>query len=199
MKYKEDDLRNNLDFSRYSDDEIYLNLKKYSQQLKGGEDISWQPGMEKEVVCQGDVLTELDFFTNKLELKKSTGMVFSHTCDIALENSQRFPVNMVYGRIISFEKFVNYLKEKGKYNEDAMNSIKRQENKLILFLPKSLKLKEDSIVLLDRVNSVNNIAYKREDLSVKRLYSLNQLGRWILLMKLRFLYTRLNEADLNRA
>ena len=183
----------------------YLSEENYNILLK--ELDSFPDNMDKRmytnslsnnVVYQGDGYESFPFVNLMhldYECKYRNGMVFSNTCDLAVENRRLYSSSIVYAPILDLNKYVEQLKSK-KIPEDRIlnhiNDIRRQKVSSALFLPSNSKI-ADSIVFFDRMMSIDNSFLSREKLNHKRLFSLSDYGFYLLLFKLSVHFSRIQE------
>lgn len=155
-------------------------------------------GKDERIIYQGDAIDDL-IVVNLPDEKRADRpcLVLSNTCDIDLQNRNKFPANVVYSPIIQLRRYAQILVEEGVYSEqsirDHLNSIRHQMITQIFYLPAGQFLAEESIVFFDRLISCDNNYIKREDLSRLRLFSLSQFGHYLLLFKLSIHFTRIQE------
>jgi hypothetical protein len=155
-------------------------------------------GKEAELLYQGDGVKDLPV-VNLPDPNRSLAscLVISNTCDIDLQNRNKFPANVVYSPIISLKNYSRILLEEGVYTQQAvadhLNSIRHQQITQIFYLPAGQYLPEESIVFFDRLVSCSNGHINRQQLAELRLFSLSQLGHYVLLFKLSIHFTRIAE------
>jgi hypothetical protein len=153
---------------------------------------------DENVILQGDGIGELLVINLPApDVRAVPAMVLSNTCDADLSNKRAFPTALCYAPIFSLDKYLAGLRERKVKSEDYIvgheKDIRRQALTQIFFLPKSGGLKGDSIVFLDRINSCQNRAVDRTNLSQNRLFSLSNYGHWLLLLKVAIHFSRLTD------
>lgn len=134
------------------------------------------------------------------EVKPLPSMVLSNTCDIYSGNERLFTPRIVYAPIFNLGKYrlkitEEYKDEKDqeKHTEDFINSIKKQLNTSIFYLPKGAGLKNDSIVFLDRLNNYPSYDMTADDIKQRKLFTLSDYGFYLFLIKLSIHFTRVRE------
>lgn len=150
------------------------------------------------VIFQGDGYDSLPFVNlMKIEdgCKYRSGIVLSNTCDMAPENRRLYSSSIIYAPIMDLQKYVENLQMKNIREDVIINHVKdirKQAITSMLFLPANSKM-PDSIVFLNRITSVDNSYFSREELNKKRLFSLSDYGFYMLLFKLSVHFSRIQE------
>lgn len=96
---------------------------------------------------------------------------------------------------MDLQKYVENLQMKNIREDVIINHVKdirKQAITSMLFLPANSKM-PDSIVFLNRITSVDNSYFSREELNKKRLFSLSDYGFYMLLFKLSVHFSRIQE------
>lgn len=137
------------------------------------------------------------------EVREARVLLLSNTCDMALENTRLNPCRIMYAPILNLEKYIEMLHAKG-VDEKRINShvtdIKNQQISQIFYLPTSVLGNErnsigghDSIVLFDRTMSIALTQRNVESMIGSRVFTLSNYGFYVLLLKLSYHFTRIQE------
>ncbi len=150
-----------------------------------------------DVIFQGDGIRGLLVINlPDTTVHKMPVIILSNSCDIALDNKRYLKPNLIYAPIIKLTKYENLLKEKGVGPEilrQHLFSIRNQQITQMFYLPQGSMLEEESIVLLDKINSCDSSIVEREKLKDMRLFSLSDYGFYLFLFKLSVHFTRVRE------
>jgi hypothetical protein len=154
---------------------------------------------DEKLIFQGDGLDKMKFvFFPDNNICETKAVVFSNTCDLYQENSRPFPSKITYAPIVRLTDYIEACKEdgyEGKRLDDHIEKIKQQRYTQILFLPEHPNgINQDCIVFLDRINHCDNDSVSRDELEKKRLFTLNNFGLYLFLLKLSIHFTRIREA-----
>lgn len=125
-------------------------------------------------------------------------MVISNSCDIDINNKRYFESFMLYAPLFSLNKYKDSLINSGlkKDNVDNhINDIKKHKITQIFYLPSSAysNLTEDAFIFFDRITNISNNEIPRDNLKKIKIFSLNQSGFYIFLLKLSIHFTRMQE------
>jgi hypothetical protein len=151
-------------------------------------------------IFQGDGLASLWVADLPNErIGRTRVMVLSNTCDIAPDNRRLLGPRMLYCPVISFPKYENLLRTAGSlprgFNADGhLAAIRKQHNSSMFYLPKTDKLGEEAIAVLDRINNCDAQAVDLRELVRNRLFTLSDYGFYLFLFKLSLHLTRIREA-----
>jgi hypothetical protein len=183
-KYLSDDAKGSL-FSELSQFPYNIDTRLYTNYLAA-----------EPRIFQGDGIRDLLYIELPSEdIKTVNGIVLSNTCDINPENVRFIPMNVAYAPIISFDKYIQVLRdngiEAGRIDQHC-NTIKTQKITNIFYLPGGSALSE-SIVFLDRVNSCNIGYFRDRNIQGYRLFTLSDYGFYLFLTKLSIHFTRIRE------
>lgn len=160
--------------------------RMYTDYLKG-----------EKVIYQGDGLIDLVVVRlPEKEMRETTCMVLSNTCDISSDNKRLFNSQIVYAPIINLQKYSDLLTgrgiEKSKV-EDHIVSIRKQQLTQVLYLPQKEGVLDESIVFFDQVNSSDMKAIDLNDLEKRRTFTLSNYGSYMFLFKLSVHFTRIQD------
>lgn len=144
---------------------------------------------------QGDVwrgLVVLDFDTS--ERDQVVGMVLSNSCDISTANEPYPDQRLVFAPLLALDVYAQLLQEAGKTHQQVdtyLEQVRRQKVYRIFYVPAMPGVLRESIVALDAVHSEPLRALAAD--GVRRLFSLNNFGWYMLLLKLSIHFTRMDE------
>ena len=186
--------------SQESQEDLFEDLKKFPANLD--QRLYTTSLKNKPNLFQGDGLQEL-LFVNlpDREVRPAPGMILSNSCDIDPANERLFPNRIVYAPIFQIQKYQRMLVrehvEKGKCNieniDSHIESIKKQFNSHIFYLPKGGELEADSIVFLDRLNNCPADFCDDGKITEKRIFTLSDFGFYAFLVKLSIHFMRVRE------
>ena len=178
-------------------------LKNYPENLDGRIFTTYLK--DEQNIFQGDGFQEF-LFVNLPDsnVGKLPAMVLSNTCDISLTNERLYPKRIVYAPIFNLDKYREALiieHENKEETEQSINShiqaIKKQQITDIFYLPRCEVLKDDSIVMFDRLNNLPADYLSSEDIKRTRLFTLSDYGFYLFLIKLSIHFSRIKE-EINR-
>lgn len=152
----------------------------------------------EEIIFQGDGIRRLLAIQlpEDLQPKIVNGIILSNTCDTFGGNIRAFSSRIVYAPIVTLAKYIARIEEKKIDNfelKDHIQAIKKQYVTQILFLPEIKGRLEDSIVFLDGILNIKNSFINRSELKHDRIFTLSNLGHYILLIKLSIHFSRIQE------
>ena len=154
----------------------------------------------EKIIFQGDALSDIPFVSlPDSDVINTKVLVISNTCDLD-QNNQRnssFPIHISYVPIISMNKYLDILRESG-ISEDRItsfvSSLKRQQFTHILYFPAHpYGPGEEVLALLDRTCNCDAGIVNREKLNQQRIFTLNNFGFYLLLLKLSIHFSRIRE------
>jgi hypothetical protein len=127
-----------------------------------------------------------------------SGILFSNTCDMSLENKRLNDCRIMYAPILRLDKYREGLLKKieRKRVEAHIKDIKSQYVSQIMYLPKDITgvgIGYDGIVFFDRVISIPLSNQITEDLIKNRIFTLSNFGFYLFLLKLPYHFTRVKE------
>ncbi len=171
---------------------LYQDLKNFPNNL---DQVYWSP---TDPDCrQGEGFSEFCYIyrtSGDLLTKSVKGIVVSNSCDIAPANKPDPWKNVLFAPIAPLDKYIARLAGAGKDKvsiDGVVDSIRRQRVTDLFYLPAKGVEFPESIVPLDdiRPESVHDFHARQP----ARLFSLNQYGWYIFLIKLSIHFTRLQE------
>lgn len=155
------------------------------------------PGETEPV--QGDAwrgFMVLDFHTAEREVV--LGLVVSNSCDIAAENSPEPDQCLLFAPLLNLDQYIGFLQEAGKTQQqidETLSDIRKQEIHRLFYLPAVPGVQGESLVRLDDMHAQPLSSIKPD--AIQRVFTLNQYGWYVLLIKLSIHFTRMAE-DLER-
>lgn len=122
-------------------------------------------------------------------------VLLSNSCDIDPNNHRDFPIQITCAPLISLAKYEAALKAREGLDEAAisgkLSAIRKQHITNMIFFPSGHLLEEDCIAMLDRALSLPyKLFFERKE---RKLFTLNQLGHYLLSFKLSVHFCRLQE------
>lgn len=155
--------------------------------------------LNDEIIFQGDGVEGLLVinFPDKT-IKEARVIILSNTCDIDVNNVHMYATSICYSPIFNLSKYIKRLETKNVSSPEKIQqfaeSIRKQKISQIFFLPKGGKLKSDSFIFFNKINSCDNHSIPREELSKKKLFSLSNYGFYLFLFKLSIHFSRIRES-----
>ena len=145
-------------------------------------------------LSQGDGVSGMPIFNlPSVESKLGRGFIISNTCDVFSGNTRPLDVNFLYAPILKLNAYEELLKKNGTYDNNRIDAIKKQQVSDMFYLPVGRGLEEESIVMLDRINSIDSSVLPTDEIPQKRLFQLSQSAWYVLLIKLTYHFVRVNE------
>lgn len=178
--YLSDDKRDalRLELKQFPDNMRYFRAEPLKSPLQG-DVFDKRP----YIICDGD----------RLNFRDTRLMIISNSCDIAIENARDSPVTVLVapvGPLAALERV--FLK--GRLTADRITSrvasIRKQEISNLFFLPAGHGIEQESVVYLDRIQSLPRELLK---LTTGRLCMLSQYGFYLMLIKLSYHLCRAKE------
>jgi len=151
-------------------------------------------------IKQGDAIPGISYVTLPItQPKKTNVIVFSNTCDIAVENKRYYPTKVMYAPIIKLSLFRAKVLEKSFPDDSArvesiLETIRMQRKTDIFYLPPPPGKDDEYIVFLDSVcSSTMGAFYEEADQSEEKEFTFSQLGHYLFLLKLSIHFSRFGE------
>lgn len=147
-------------------------------------------------LLQGDGISEVPyvFFPDISNNRKVNAILLSNTCDMSLDNNRLYSSKVMYVPLLRYDKYAEMIKL--KYPEKAENHLKdvrKQYVTQMLYLPQGSGLAYDAIAFFDQAISLPLSKDLVDSFCAKRLFSLSNLGFYLLLLKLSIHFTRIKE------
>lgn len=187
---------------RYLSDEslnvMFEDIKKFVQ--NGSNDEVYTSRLKNEkMIFQGDAIQEMPAVTlPETELYNCKAIVLSNSCDINLSNTRPFTSYILYSPIVRLSSYRELLESNGMKPDklkEHIDKIKSQTITQVLYLPQhKYGPDEDCLVFLDKICHCDNSTVDRESLNERRLFSFNNFGFYLLLLKISIHFTRIREA-----
>jgi hypothetical protein len=172
-------------------DELYAELRNFPSVSS----FYLPPGGPDHELLQGDIwrgFVVVNFATG--ERRGVSGLLISNSCDVAPDNRRFLPPNAVFSPVIRLERYVEFLSAAGVTQaqiDSTLASVRKQLVSNVFYLPEAPYGPPESIVLFDDIHShplPDFIAAERT-----RQCRLNQVGFYILLLKLSIHFCRFQE------
>lgn len=152
---------------------------------------------DEPFLFQGDGVRSIMFNLPSLDLKEDVPvLLLSNTCDMDLNNKRFNTCKIMYAPILNLDKYIAKLKNNRISNDriqSHVNEIKNQTISQILYLPTTLLCGHDSIVMFDRAISIPLSEDNIHRMCSNRLFTLSNYGFYLLLLKLSYHFTRIQE------
>lgn len=173
-------------------------LKNFSEKGSNSQSNFYTDAVQdKPILFQGDGLKDLLFvFFPSEQTMVRQGMLLSNTCDMSEENNRLSPINLVYAQMTTVGRYRQVLLEEqvSEQKVDAhIDDLKRQGITTMFYLPAIKDVLEESIVFFDRICNVERDYFKVDDIKGRRLFTLGNFGHYLLLFKLSFHFSRIQE------
>lgn len=128
--------------------------------------------------------------------ENSTVLLLSNSCDMDPKNERIRPEapTVSLAPVMRLSRWKQLLLDAGEDEKrvaSVVDSAQKQLLTTIFYLPKGIGIQEDSLALLDQVQSVPTTIY--EAFGPTRLASLSQPAYWLLLLKLAMHFCRMHE------
>lgn len=149
-----------------------------------------------EDTLQGDCWEGVPYYDFRSgTVADAKAVLLSNSCDMDQNNPRDFPVLVTYAPLLSYAKYEAALRRNGNISEASisgkMDAIRNQRMTNMVYIPAGQGLEEDCIAMLDRASSVPYSMFIES--RKKKLFSLNQLGHYLLSFKLSVHFCRLHE------
>lgn len=181
---------------KYLSEESYEKLIEALNQFPNGLENRFYAYSISDDLLQGDIINEMPIYDIKkmdikkpdIKIKNAACMIFSNSCDISLDNKRKFSQpNILYAPIFNLENYKSILLKNGISEESLkshIDSIKSQKNSSIVYLPKYSDQLDESLVFLDKINSISYKYVDKEKIKKDRILSLQMTSFYLLLFKL---------------
>ena len=128
--------------------------------------------------------------------KNAPVLLLSNTCDMDIRNERLNPCRIMYAPIFNLDKYIQKLREREIPDAQIathVNDIKNQIVSQIFYLPKTSSLGYDGMVFFDRAMSISLSEGSFSKCIESRFFSLSDYGFYLLLLKLSYHFTRIQE------
>ena len=194
----EEDLR--LYLPQYLSEDNLVELKKQLKAFGEGHDTGeyFTTRLKEEpFLFQGDGVKSIMCNLPDPTLKEDVPvLLLSNTCDMDINNKRLNQCRIMYSPILNLDKYIAVLERKGLSTNQISNHIKEIKNQAIsqiLYLPTAILWGHDSIVMFDRAISIPLSKESIEKMVYTRSFSLSNYGFYLLLLKLSYHFTRIQE------
>jgi len=185
--------------SSEAENELYSSLRDFAESKNIVYNRFYTRKLQRDPnIFQGDGIRDM-LIVNlpDTQIKPAPSVIFSNTCDIALDNIRLFPSQIVYAPIFNLEKYKQSLiAESSKSKAEIDNHIKAIQNQRItqiFYLPANSNQLDESIVFLDRTQNCSNNSVDRNDIKGRRIFTLSDYGAYIFVLKLSIHFTRIQD------
>ena len=145
---------------------------------------------------QGDGVKALMCNLPNPQIEEAPVLLLSNTCDMDIGNERINPCRIMYAPILNLEKYIKALQARGHEQaaiDNHVKDIKSQVVSQILYLPTSAFWDHDSIVFFDRAISIPLSRDSINKCIQTRSFTLSNYGFYLLLLKLSYHFTRIQE------
>ncbi|MCE2747270.1 MAG: hypothetical protein LW715_00355 [Rhodobacter sp.] len=149
-----------------------------------------------EVMLQGDGWRGFQLFLFETGDRRSVrGIVLSNSCDVNPENPRDIPARMIFAPLVKLAAYKALLEARGISAEriaDKIAAIRAQKTSNIFYLPAGGVLQEDYVVRFDDAHNMPFAAHAKSE-DREKLFTLNNTGFYMLVLKLSVHFCRLQE------
>ncbi|MDP5309266.1 hypothetical protein [Paracoccus spongiarum] len=150
----------------------------------------------KELMLQGDGWRGFQLFLFETGDRRAVrGIVLSNSCDVDPENSRDVPARVIFAPLVKLAAFKALLDASGISADRVaakIAAIKAQKTSNIFYLPAGGVLQEDYIVRFDDAHNMPVAALANSE-DREKLFTLNNTGFYMLVLKLSVHFCRLHE------
>lgn len=182
-----------------SQDKLFKELKSFPENI---DDRLYSQILKKEgIMYQGDGIDGMLVINlPSAEIRPVRSIILSNSCSIHPDNNKLFQSRIIYAPIFNLQKYIERLTNEYKNEEnietkieDHVNSLRRQLNTQIFYLPRGGDLEADSIVFLDRLNNCPTDYVTDKEISQRKIFTLSDYGFYLFLIKISIHFTRVRE------
>lgn len=172
-------------------------LRALYEQLKRLDRLPYYSSEAFDYKLQGDTFAKAPFVivrSNDASLRQTTVMLLSNTCDISDDNARRLPANVSVAPVVRVSKWRSKAVAAGVPEasvEASLDAARLHRITNLFFIPAGQQIQEDSLVLLDRIQSMQLSDFSAAN--PERLATLSQAAFWLLLLKLSVHFCRQQE------
>lgn len=150
----------------------------------------------KEDMLQGDGWRGFQLFMfDSGERRSVRGLVLSNSCDVDPENPRDVPARLIFAPLVKLSIYEKLLRASGIESnrvDEKVAMIKAQKTTNMFFLPAGGPLDEDYVARLDDAHSMPVAAHTTAE-DREKLFTLNNTGFYMLVLKLSVHFCRLHE------
>lgn len=184
---------------KYLSEENYRNLLSELKSFPDNIDARmYTSSLNDEILYQGDGIDNMpiiDLAQSSKNIQFVPALILSNTCDMDLSNKRMLHTSIVYAPIIKLSRYQSVINQHC-YDickiENHIADLKQQKITQIMYLPATGKM-EESVVLLDRIFSINNKYVNRSELKDIRFFSFSDYGFYLFVFKLSVHFSRIQE------
>lgn len=184
---------------KYLSEENYRNLLSELKSFPDNIDARmYTSSLNDEILYQGDGIDNMpiiDLAQSSKNIQFVPALILSNTCDMDLSNKRMLPTSIVYAPIIKLSRYQSVINQHCDNIckiENHIADLKQQKITQIMYLPATGKM-EESVVLLDRIFSINNKFVNRSKLKDIRFFSFSDYGFYLFVFKLSVHFSRIQE------
>lgn len=150
----------------------------------------------KNDMLQGDGWRGFQLFMFDTGKRRSVqGLVISNSCDVDPNNRRDLPARVIFAPLVklaTYEAILGKRNIKQRKIDEKLAAIRAQKTSSLFFLPSGGPLTDDHIVRLDDAHSMPVAAHSAA-MDREKLFTLNNTGFYMLVLKLSIHFCRLQE------
>lgn len=150
----------------------------------------------KNDMLQGDGWRGFQLFMFDTGKRRSVqGLVISNSCDVDPNNRRDLPKRVIFAPLVklaTYEALLGKRNIKQRKIDEKLAAIRAQKTSSLFFLPSGGPLTDDHIVRLDEAHSMPVAAHSAA-MDREKLFTLNNTGFYMLVLKLLIHFFRLQE------
>ena len=184
---------------KYLSEENYKNLLNELKSFPDNIDKRmYTSSLDDDILYQGDGIDDMpiiDLAQSSKNIQNVPALILSNTCDMDSSNERMFRSSIVYAPIIKLSQYQSVINTHCNNIckiENHIADLKQQKITQIMYLPATGQM-EESVVLLDRIFSIDNKFINRSKLKDLRFFSFSDYGFYLFLFKLSVHFSRIQE------
>lgn len=184
---------------QYLSEESLISLKRELKRFGKGYDFGayfTSKLKDKPYLFQGDVTIAPYCSLPDTTIRDIPVLLLSNTCDMDISNQRMNACRIMYAPILKIDRYIESLRKRDIPEDSISNhirDIKEQTVSQVLYLPSSSILEYDGVVFFDRAISIPLTEDTVERFVRDRKIVLSNYGFYLLLLKLSYHFTRIQE------
>lgn len=183
---------------QYLSEDGLKELKAQLRDFSHGDEVEYFANnvADKTFLLQGDCTIAPYMNIPDTTNKEINVLIISNTCDMSLDNKRPNECRIMYIPIIKLDKYENSLCKRHISEETIkshIDAIKQQIVSQIMYIPYNNNMGSEGVALFDRAISIPLNEDNANKLLEKRLFTLSNFGFYLLLLKLSYHFTRVQE------
>jgi len=187
--------------SEESLDKLFEGISQFIQESECVSNLYTRLLCAERLIFQGDAFSDVPIVDlPDTEIYRTKVLVLSNTCDLDTQNKRNssLPINLSYVPIIPLGKYVNLLRENGIDElriTGHVTTLKQQRYTHLIYFPAHPSgPNEDAVALLDHTCSCRPEVIQVNNIAKQRLFTLNNFGFYLFLLKLSIHFSRIRES-----